>query len=511
MSASGAFLNWVTSEIAAVSTLSDADVLYIVNEGQSSRVTIAQLAARFNSGGSSSNAFGIIRVAGQQDVVADSATDVVTFAGTGGMTITTNAAGDVVTFHSDTGGGGGAVDSVNDQTGVVVLDQDDIGDGASFKQYSASDKSKLAAIAPNAVDAAGAAAAAPVHSVAGLVGTILAAALKTALALVKGDVGLGNVDNTSDVNKPVSSAQATAIGLKLDASTVGAASGVAPLGSDLLIPSSFLPALAITDTFTVSSQAAMLALTAQKGDVAVRTDLHQTFILATDPATTLANWTQLQTPTDAVLSVNGKTGAITLGTGDISESGGNLYHTDARVASAVVASGISGAAGTVANGDTITQIINKLIGNIAAAAGITFSSALTSISFASRAAITASTTVLQAFGQLQAQMNLVLPLWGNINAKSPVNDTLSLLQNSPIGFTINSLKGVKLTSGTLTLGFQINGVAVTGLTNLSITTTAQSFTATAAQTVAQGDLVEMVISASTGPPSKLVGTLWCAR
>ena len=33
--------------------------------------------------------------------------------------------------------------------------------------------------------------------------------------LAKGDVGLSNVDNTSDVNKPVSTAQATAIGLKL--------------------------------------------------------------------------------------------------------------------------------------------------------------------------------------------------------------------------------------------------------------------------------------------------------
>jgi hypothetical protein len=36
------------------------------------------------------------------------------------------------------------------------------------------------------------------------------AQLKTDLVLVKGDVGLGNVDNTSDVNKPVSTAQAAA-------------------------------------------------------------------------------------------------------------------------------------------------------------------------------------------------------------------------------------------------------------------------------------------------------------
>lgn len=41
-----------------------------------------------------------------------------------------------------------------------------------------------------------------------------AAAQKTLLSLVKGDVGLGNVDNTSDANKPVSTAQQTALNLK---------------------------------------------------------------------------------------------------------------------------------------------------------------------------------------------------------------------------------------------------------------------------------------------------------
>ena len=41
------------------------------------------------------------------------------------------------------------------------------------------------------------------------------AAFKTLLALVKGDVGLGNVDNISDANKPVSTAQATADALKI--------------------------------------------------------------------------------------------------------------------------------------------------------------------------------------------------------------------------------------------------------------------------------------------------------
>lgn len=40
------------------------------------------------------------------------------------------------------------------------------------------------------------------------------AQLKTALSLVKGDVGLGNVDNTADTAKPVSTATQTALNLK---------------------------------------------------------------------------------------------------------------------------------------------------------------------------------------------------------------------------------------------------------------------------------------------------------
>ncbi len=49
------------------------------------------------------------------------------------------------------------------------------------------------------------------------VNTVTSVAGKTgAVTLAKGDVGLGNVDNTSDANKPVSSAQAAAINAKAD-------------------------------------------------------------------------------------------------------------------------------------------------------------------------------------------------------------------------------------------------------------------------------------------------------
>jgi len=46
------------------------------------------------------------------------------------------------------------------------------------------------------------------------------ATLKTDLALVKADVGLGSVDNTTDAGKPVSTAQQTALNLKADDSVV---------------------------------------------------------------------------------------------------------------------------------------------------------------------------------------------------------------------------------------------------------------------------------------------------
>lgn len=59
--------------------------------------------------------------------------------------------------------------------------------------------------------------------------------------VTKAQVGLGNVDNTSDADKPVSTAQSELIATKLDAAQKGAASGVAPLGSDSKVPAANLP------------------------------------------------------------------------------------------------------------------------------------------------------------------------------------------------------------------------------------------------------------------------------
>lgn len=56
------------------------------------------------------------------------------------------------------------------------------------------------------------------------VGAVVSVAGKTgAVTLAKGDVGLGNVDNTADAQKPVSGPQATALAAKADVSAVNTA------------------------------------------------------------------------------------------------------------------------------------------------------------------------------------------------------------------------------------------------------------------------------------------------
>jgi hypothetical protein len=72
----------------------------------------------------------------------------------------------------------------------------------------------------------------------------------------------------------------------------------------------------------------MLALSnAQEGDVAVRTDLNKSFILKASPYSTLANWQELLTPTDAVTSVNGSTGAVTISLAGLGGVASTTYNT----------------------------------------------------------------------------------------------------------------------------------------------------------------------------------------
>lgn len=167
----------------------------------------------------------------------------------------------------------------------------------------------------------------PVSKITGL-GT--AATVNTGTA--EGNVPVIGTGNTLDaaVIPNITLSKVTDAGTAASKNTGTAAGNVPVLGAEGKLDEAVLPALAITDTFEVDSQAAMLELEAQKGDVAVRSDINKSFILKATPASTLGNWVELRTPTDAVISVNGKTGAVVLTTDDIAEGSTKLYYTDER-------------------------------------------------------------------------------------------------------------------------------------------------------------------------------------
>lgn len=122
---------------------------------------------------------------------------------------------------------------------------------------------------------------------------------------------------------------------------------------DGVVPTAQIPSLAINDTFVVINQAAMLALTAQVGDIAIRTDLSSTFVLQNSPASTLANWVELSTPADAVTSVNSQTGIVVLGHSDVGAAPTSHTHANTDI------TGL----GTAAVADTGTGVSNVILGN----------------------------------------------------------------------------------------------------------------------------------------------------
>jgi hypothetical protein len=123
----------------------------------------------------------------------------------------------------------GAVDSVAGKTGVVTLAKGDVGLGNVENKSSLTIRSEITST--NVTGALGYTPQTPLvsgtniktvngESVLGsgniqITSEVTSVAGKTGVVtLAKGDVGLGNVDNTSDANKPISTAQQTALNLK---------------------------------------------------------------------------------------------------------------------------------------------------------------------------------------------------------------------------------------------------------------------------------------------------------
>ena len=104
-----------------------------------------------------------------------------------------------------------------------------------------------------------------------------------------------------------------------------------------LVPTSQLPAVALTKPQVVGDRAGMLGLTAQEGDVAVITsgDDRGTYMLGDGAPTEFASWVLLAAPSDAVSSVNGQTGVVNLASADVGAAPTSHTHTSAQISDAV--------------------------------------------------------------------------------------------------------------------------------------------------------------------------------
>lgn len=124
-------------------------------------------------------------------------------------------------------------------------------------------------------------------------------------ATTKADVGLGNADNTADLDKPISDATQHSLDHKAD--LVGGR-----------VPTCQIPAIAITHFLgEVSDEVSMLSLTGEIGDWTIRTDLGVTYILVGDDPSIIGDWVQLEHPDSPVISVNGQIGTVVLGYEDV--------------------------------------------------------------------------------------------------------------------------------------------------------------------------------------------------
>lgn len=125
-------------------------------------------------------------------------------------------------------------------------------------------------------------------------------------------------------------AHAALFDAKISTSEKGQPLGVSTLGADGKVLPEQMPAIAITESFVVANQAAMLALDVQIGDVAIRQDLRRNFILKATPASVLANWNELLAPLGEVVSVNGQSGVVILDTSQVEPTAARTYITNSE-------------------------------------------------------------------------------------------------------------------------------------------------------------------------------------
>jgi hypothetical protein len=277
--------------------------------------------------------------------------------------------GTTISYDNSTYLTGTKVDSFNTRTGVVTLSSLDVTTALTFTPYNATNPSSYTSNIGTVTSIGG-------------TGTVNGLTLSGVVS-VSGNLILGgtlsNIDNSALINSditigttiiPLGSTQTTLLGLVSVTSTTfvgalsgnastatnivwsgvtstpttlsgygisdaisliekGAANGVATLDGSGKLLASQIPAITISDTFVVANQTAMLAVVAETGDVAVRTDQNKSYILKGTNPTVLADWQELLTPTSAVTTVFGRSGAVSAASNDYNAD--QILETTSRV------------------------------------------------------------------------------------------------------------------------------------------------------------------------------------
>ena len=223
-------------------------------------------------------------------------------------------------------------------------------------------------------------------------------------------------------------------------------------------------AVALTTVQTAASQVAQLALTAQEGDVVVRSDENKTYMHNGGTAGTMADYTVLATPTDTVLSVDGQTGAVTLNHDSLAGFVAN-EHIDwtADSAGTIHASNYTNTTYTITDGqlsqNNFTNTLKSKLDGIEATADITDTANVTAAGALMDSEVT-NLDQVKAFDETDYvavtgdSMTGDLSLGDDNKVKLGAGDDLEIYHNSSNGNSIIKENG----SGILSL--QTNGSAI---------------------------------------------------
>jgi hypothetical protein len=148
------------------------------------------------------------------------------------------------------------------------------------------------------------------------------AALNTKLGNIE---ALADVTDTANVVGSLTAGSNITIGQDgtIDADVLGALTA----GDGINIDNGIISVgdIAIATVQTAANETEHLALSTQQGDVVIRTDQNKSYIHNGGTAGTIADFTELATNTNGVLSINGSSGAVTFNKSDLNDYSANEF------------------------------------------------------------------------------------------------------------------------------------------------------------------------------------------